>query len=105
MVNLMSWNVRGLNYLNKQKKVKLLHNEQEIGLVGLLKTRIKVNKVNNIAYALFGGWKYRRTYSSHYNKHETAQATTCQVRHISLGLRFVVTFVYAFNQNQDRREL
>lgn len=41
MGSLLSWNVRGLNAPTKQKEVKLLYNMEEIGLVGLLETKIK----------------------------------------------------------------
>jgi len=41
MGSLLSWNVRGLNGPNKQKEVKLLCNQEQVGLVGLLETKLK----------------------------------------------------------------
>lgn len=55
MDSMMNWNVRGLNSLNKQKEAKLLCNEEQIGLVGFLETKIKVNKIDQIATQMFGG--------------------------------------------------
>lgn len=43
--SLLSWNDRGLNAPNKQKEVKLLCNMENVSLVGLLETKIKINKI------------------------------------------------------------
>ncbi|XP_060182554.1 uncharacterized protein LOC132612270 [Lycium barbarum] len=53
MLKVMNWNTRGLNGLNKQKEVKIFCNEQEVGLIGLLETKIKADKVEKIFYATF----------------------------------------------------
>lgn len=41
MDNILCWNVRGLNAPNKQNEVKLLCNKENIGLAGLLETKVK----------------------------------------------------------------
>lgn len=41
--NILSWNVRGLNVPNKHKEIKLLCNEENVGLIGLLE--IKFEKI------------------------------------------------------------
>ncbi|XP_060195300.1 uncharacterized protein LOC132624555 [Lycium barbarum] len=121
MVKMLSCNVRGLNGLNKQKEVRLLCNEQEVGLVGLLETRIKTNKVNMIVDSMFNGWHHHSNHASHYNGRiwiiwrpdwfdidivqEMAQAVTCRVKFILMQLEFVATFVYAYNVKEDRKML
>ncbi|KAH0675380.1 hypothetical protein KY285_023181 [Solanum tuberosum] len=67
MVNMLSWNVRGLNGPNKQKEVKLFCSEEHVGLVGLLETKIKSNKIDQVAAKLFGGWSYTTNLVEHYN--------------------------------------
>lgn len=67
MVKILSWDTRGLNVLNKQKEVKLICNEVEIGLIGFLKTRIKANNVGLIDGNMFCGWKYFLNHQSNYN--------------------------------------
>lgn len=56
-----------MNAPNKQKEVKLLCNEERVGLVGLLETKIKMNKIEQVAATLFGGWKYLTNLDHHYN--------------------------------------
>ncbi|XP_059288638.1 uncharacterized protein LOC132041992 [Lycium ferocissimum] len=117
----MSWNVRGLNGLNKQREVKLLCNELELGIMCFIETRIKVHKVGSVVEGMFGGWEYRSNHAAHYNgrlllvwrkdwfdvviESEAAQAMTCQITCLSRQLRFNATFVYAFNQKEERKEL
>jgi len=57
MNNLASWNIWGLNWPNKQEDVKIFLHENKIGLVGLLETKIKENKVEK-ARKLFLGWQW-----------------------------------------------
>lgn len=45
----------GLNS-NKQKEVKLLRNNEQVGIIGLLENKIKSNRVGEIANSLFAGW-------------------------------------------------
>lgn len=56
MVYILAWNVKGLNAPNKQKKVIHLCNERSVGLVGLLETKVKESRVDNIVNSMFGGW-------------------------------------------------
>ncbi|KAH0695976.1 hypothetical protein KY289_013458 [Solanum tuberosum] len=121
MVNMLSWNVRGLNGPNKHKEVKLLCSEEHVGLVGLLETKIKSKKIDQVADKLFGGWSYTTNLVEHYNGriwiiwrpdyHKvntidmTTQHITCEVFYIPLQLSFALTFVYAFNTREERRGL
>lgn len=49
MVKILSWIVKSLNDLNEQKEVKLLHNKYEVGVIGLVETKIKANKMDKVA--------------------------------------------------------
>nr|XP_033514585.1 uncharacterized protein LOC117279202 [Nicotiana tomentosiformis] len=121
MDNMLCWNVRGMNALNKQKEVKLLCNKEEIGLIGTLETKIKAEKIDQVASKLFGGWGCITNLREHYNgriwlawRQEyfkmnlismNAQVVTCEVTHNSLQATFMMTIVYAFNTKEDRRSL
>ncbi|XP_060182858.1 uncharacterized protein LOC132612786 [Lycium barbarum] len=67
MASLLSWNVRGLNGPNKQKEVKLLYIEERVGLIGLLETKIKKDKIQQVANNMFGGWNHINNLDYHYN--------------------------------------
>lgn len=90
--------VRGLNVPNKQKEVKLFCNKHEAGLIGLLETKIKSNKIEKISKSMFNGWKFITNLEMHYNgriwltwrsdyfqvilRTMNAQAITCEVHDI-----------------------
>ncbi|KAJ8421769.1 hypothetical protein Cgig2_000946 [Carnegiea gigantea] len=57
-----SWNVRGLNWPNKQEDVKIFLQLNKIGLVGLLETKIKRQKVETIASNIFRGWDWTNNF-------------------------------------------
>lgn len=67
MVKLLTWNVRGYNAPNKQKEVKFICNEEKIRLLGLLETKVKSNKIEELANKLFVGWNYVFNLTHHYN--------------------------------------
>lgn len=54
----------GINAPNKQKEAKLLCNEHNISLVGVLETKVKASRIGNIANVMFGGWEYILTLSN-----------------------------------------
>jgi len=56
MTRICSWNIRGLNWPNKQEDVKLFLHEKNIGLVGLLETKVKEKNVEKITNKLLQGW-------------------------------------------------
>lgn len=55
MDNLLCWNIRGLNGPNKQREVNILCNNERIGLLGLVETKIKANKITEKANSIFSG--------------------------------------------------
>ncbi|KAK9732996.1 hypothetical protein RND81_04G036900 [Saponaria officinalis] len=50
------WNVRGLNKENKQKSVKWFMHNNNVGLFGLLETKVNSAKVNNVISNMCDGW-------------------------------------------------
>ena len=53
MDNIASWNIRGLNWPNKQEDVKIFLHSNKIGLVGLLETKIKEKNIQKVAARMF----------------------------------------------------
>ena len=47
MDNVVSWNVGGLNWPNKQEDLKLFLYLNKVGLIGLLETKIKLYKLDS----------------------------------------------------------
>lgn len=121
MVNLLSWNVRGPNTPTKQKEVKLLCNEEEVSLIGLLETKIKSGRIEKLAENMFVGWQYITNLEYLYNGRiwitwrpdyyqvkpisKNAQQVTCEVMFIPLQISFEISYVYAFNNREERQEL
>lgn len=77
--------------------------------------------IEAMAGKLFGGQIYTTNLDSHYNGRIwitwrpdyyivrpidiTAQVVTCVVQHIPSRLKFIMSFVYAFNTREERKEL
>ncbi|KAK4723752.1 hypothetical protein R3W88_026531 [Solanum pinnatisectum] len=102
MISLLRWNVRGLNGPNKQNEVKLLCNKQQLGLISLLKTKIKKNSRDKIVESIFGGWNHIHNLDTHYNGRIMVVWRPDYIPH---KLSFIVSFVYAFNTREERNEL
>lgn len=47
--------------------MKLLCNEEQVGLIGQLETKMKSNKIDQPVEKLFGGWQYVTSLAQHYN--------------------------------------
>lgn len=121
MVRIMCWNIRGLNAPNKQREVKSLCRNEEVGLVGLLETKVKRNKIVDIATKIFEGWQYITNLDAHYNGRVLigwrpdfynivpiiidAQIVTCEVKYIPTQITCIISFVYAFNTKEERKTL
>lgn len=48
MNKVLTWNVKGLNILNKQNVVRSLIHNHYVGLVSILETRVKINNMGNL---------------------------------------------------------
>jgi len=47
--NIVSWNIRGLNWSNKQEEVRSFFNNNKVGIIGLLETKVKIRNLDKIA--------------------------------------------------------
>ena len=57
MNNVVSWNIRGLNWPNKQVDVHIFLQTNKLGLIGLLETKVKEKNVEKVATHVFPGWR------------------------------------------------
>jgi len=55
MNNVISWNIRSLNWPNKQVDVHIFLQTNNVGLIGLLKTKVKIKNVEKVAAQVFPG--------------------------------------------------
>ncbi|XP_074305627.1 uncharacterized protein LOC141640848 [Silene latifolia] len=121
MNNIGFWNVRGLNSVHKQNTVKWFLYNKDVGLFGLLETKINGRNVHNVTSTMLDGWCV--TTNSHYRKggrvwimwrpnlfDVLVDQYDAQFIHTRVTSRisqqyFWLTLVYAFNDGTDRREL
>ena len=61
------WNVRGLNDLEKRRKVKDFISYHKIQLFSLLETRVKRANLGNIYLSLCPDWNLISNHAHHYN--------------------------------------
>ncbi|KAJ8421192.1 hypothetical protein Cgig2_001054 [Carnegiea gigantea] len=59
MDNILTWNVRALNWPNKQEDIKCFLQLNKVGLVGLQETNVKRGNNVSVANRLFQGWQWR----------------------------------------------
>ncbi|XP_062105698.1 uncharacterized protein LOC133817249 [Humulus lupulus] len=121
MDKIISWNVRGINSQQKQRLVKQFIATQRVGLVGLLKTRVKAQKLGALYLNLFTGWCFTSNNAWHsggrivvsWNPSSfNVNIIKCTSQLIHLGVAtvdnknfFFVTYVYAFNDEEGRKRL
>lgn len=121
MDNIIVWNVRGLNLRNKQSLVKRLIEQHKAGLVGLLETRVKQNKVGAVYLNLFRGWCFTCNNAWHKGGRImvawdpliydidilfcSSQIIHMRGRLIGLNVSFNISVVYAFNREEERKDL
>ena len=121
MANIVSWNIRGLNWPNKQEDVKIFMHRNKVGLIGLLETKVKIPKVDSIAAKLFPNWRWSHNFHLNtkgriwlawkpdaYNleiAHITEQLIHCKVTQAGTNKRFYLTMVYGMNHEQQRAQL
>ncbi|XP_074283278.1 uncharacterized protein LOC141607831 [Silene latifolia] len=115
------WNVRGLNSPAKQKHIKWFLHHHQVGLFGLLETKVKPSSLNKISSNICIGWCLSTNSSYHkggrvwllwkpnlfdlqfieYN----AQFIHVLVHELATGSQFYLTMVYAFNGLSERKSL
>ena len=112
MSQIASWNVRGLNWPNKQEDVKLFLQLNNVGLVGLIETKIRQQNVDTIATALLHGWQWTNNCDvsngriwvawkpSSYHLtilKSTDQFIHCEATQLITYKHFQITFIYGHN--------
>jgi len=120
-MSIAAWNIRGLNWPNKQEEVKIFLNTHSIGLIGLLETKVKLSKVDMIANNIFPGWRWISNFDMHHGGRvwvawkpslydvrllsKAEQYVHCEVNSLSVNRTFHMTFVYGHNLDQHRASL
>ncbi|XP_062093866.1 uncharacterized protein LOC133799893 [Humulus lupulus] len=116
---ILSWNIRGLNKVNKQISVQEMLRKNKIGISGLLETKLRGNKIDEFMGHRFPNWDYfsspntegrllilwRKGIAKVSILEDSSQLVHCQVKLIGLQNIFYVTFVYGFNSVESRRSL
>lgn len=112
MMNIIGWNIRGLNSGTRLVDLKKVIEDNKVGLLGLMETRVKAKNVSRIMHNLPTHWKVVNNYA-HSSKgrlwvlwnenfwsftanHYSDQEITGQCQN-SWGFSFHISFVYGFN--------
>ncbi|XP_074318568.1 uncharacterized protein LOC141655383 [Silene latifolia] len=121
MDNFGFWNVRRLNSLNKQKEIKWFLHNNNVGLFGLVETRVKSINWLKVRNNICSSWTICTNYSFHkggrvwlmWNPQVfdvdvfdiTSQTIHSFVQDKINGRKFWFTVVYGFNHINSRVEL
>ena len=121
MDNIASWNIRDLNWPNKQEDVKLFLHNNNIGLVGLLETKIKMQNFQKVASNMFPNWRWMHNFTLNskgriwlawrpnvYKTHPirmTDQLIYCKVTQLSTNKHFYLSIIYGFNHENQCENL
>ncbi|XP_056695788.1 uncharacterized protein [Spinacia oleracea] len=119
--NIATWNVRGLNSLQKQNEVKHFIQKYEVGLVGLLEHKVKLPNLGKLYQKVFVKWCFTSNASYHpggrivvawkagsFNVNIVAvssQFLHCHITPVSGMPAFFCTFIYAHNEAGLRQDL
>ncbi|XP_062088459.1 uncharacterized protein LOC133795020 [Humulus lupulus] len=121
MDRILSWNVRGINSQHKHREIKHLILSKNVGLVSLLETKVKNKNMGSMYTSLFSGWCFTnnnplidkgriiiawnpRVFSLDVRLCST-QLIHCLVQFPNRARRFMITFVYGFNDELSRDQL
>ncbi|XP_021765414.1 uncharacterized protein LOC110729930 [Chenopodium quinoa] len=115
------WNVRGLNKTSRVCDVLCFIKQHNIGLFGLLETRVKARKFAGVFPKFGGDWSVITNYSKHRGgriwviwmpgvfhvdvRRVEGQLIHLVARHIASGCSFDYTIVYGLNEASQRMEL
>ena len=116
MDSTVSWNIRGLNWPNKQEDVRLFLQSNKVGLIRLLETKVKVVNVDKVASHTFPGWNCHYNFSynpkgriwiawrpSSYNLEvlqESNQYIHCLLTLLSSNKKLFITIICGMNRAQ-----
>lgn len=108
-----SWNVHGINKSPHQKELQHFISMNNIELIEVLETKVKVSNALEISKKINKNWQWLFNYDHHYNGRVWV-GWNSNVRSISLSnvllvmlcllknINIIVSFVYAFNDKIDR---
>ena len=65
MISISCWNIRGLNDSFKQEEIKKLIRGQQLDLMSIIETKVRLVNKNRIMENLFRNWDTLDNYSSH----------------------------------------
>lgn len=118
-MSLCSYNIRGLN--NKISFVKDFISNKKIGILALLETHVQNDSANFISSSVAPSFSWLFNYDCHYNGRiwvgwdpsiwkiqplmHSSQHISCSVLHIASNDQFFVSFIYALNTPEERRQL
>lgn len=121
MVKVCAYNIRGLNKGLKKADLHSFLVENNISMIGILETRVKVNKASAGFRAIHNFWRWEDNYQFHSNgriwlgwnpniwnisvESKSAQYIHCKATLISSQAVFLFTFIYASNFSEDRLKL
>jgi len=121
MDNIVAWNIRGLNWPNKQADLRTFLHTNKIGMIGLMQTKIKVENDSKIAARAFPRWKWEnnstlqikgRIWIAWHPKmyelqvlHKTDQIMHCYAIQMTTHKKFYITFVYGINHDHHRQSM
>ena len=121
MDNFVSWNIRGLNWPNKQEDLRIFLHTHKIGLIGLMETKIKVENDSRIAARVFPNWRWDNNTTPHIKgrlwiawhpqkydlqvMQKTDQIIHCYATQLSTLKKFFITFVYGMNHAYQRQPM
>ncbi|KAK9723927.1 hypothetical protein RND81_05G034900 [Saponaria officinalis] len=121
MVNVGFWNVRGLNRVAKQSKIKWFMNKNKVDLFGLLETKIRNSGLSGVVSTIGNNWSYCTNHSYHpygrvwvlwnhrvfevLNVDGHAQVLHLHVKLMGTGVQFWISMVYEFNTAAERVSL
>lgn len=121
MVNLCSYNIRGVNKKPKQASVHDFLLANQISFVGLIETRVKERHAKSVSVSIQNKWRWEFNYESHCNGRiwigwdpniwdvtilfKSPQIIHCLVKSCELNLQFFTSIVYALHTPVERRGL
>lgn len=116
MVKISSWNIRGLNDLNKQRVVRKLICDNKLDVLAIMETRVKYSNSEKVMKKIVNHGSWLHNYSRAYNGRIWVWWNTLRVQlmlitvddqfmHCKItvdNLAFYCTFVYAYNCAEQR---
>lgn len=120
MDSIACWNVRGLNKASRRLDVKSFLSNNKTYLVGLLETKIRLQRKNRVLKA-FKDWQSIANYDycpdgriwmlwkpakcSVICLQSSSQFMHCEVLFYDLNVKVLITFIYGFNTTEERESL